>query len=165
MIKKSYILPLVVLLIICGFLFNVFKAGNKHVTVVTNNVQLHSENTKLKVENTGLKEENSTLKVENKTLAIKLDNITAAPTNTLPKAIIQMEIDVREKIGWITPEMAYDLLKEKLNRTPTSKELYVSFAKLVDRSMLYYSGTPDPYIKGEKITQDKLDSVIIRLRK
>ena len=165
MVKKSYILPLMLVLILVGFLFNVFNAGNRHVTVVGANVKLKTENVKLNTENKILKTENTQLKVENNALSTKLDDITSNPTTTLPKAIIQIEMDVHERIGWTTPEMAYDLLKEKLNRTPTRTEIQISFTKLIQRDLLYYPGNPDPYMRGDKVQYDEVNEILNQLVK
>ena len=68
-----------------GFVvFQVGFAGDKHVTVVKENISLYNENTSLRSENEALKEENAAL---DSMAGGKLDSFTTALQNSVNNAI------------------------------------------------------------------------------
>jgi cell division protein FtsB len=165
--KKKFLLPIVLLAVIILVLFNVFNAGDKHVTVVKDNENLVAENGQLKTENGKLKSENSQLKEINNKLSSSLISIKDSVKSTikqsqgiLPKAIIKIEKEINAELGWCTPDMAYSLLEEKLGKIPSKEEYKETLLDLLDKDMLYFPGNPDPYVKGKKVSKSKIDKII-----
>ena len=169
--KKKFLLPGILLVIIAFVLLNIVTAGDKHVTVVEDNATLVNENGKLKTENKQLKSENNKLASLNNKLSADLTKVMTAVTLTasakevkvndkLPKAIVTIEEEIESELGWCTPDIAYGLLEEKLEKTPTKEEYKRTLVNLLNRDMLYNPGTPDPYVKGTKVTQSQINKII-----
>ena len=165
--KRLIILTLLFAIIVLIFL-SVFQTGNNHIVVVEENVSLANENGKLKEENKNLISENSSLKLENSKLNTELtksnhfDSIKKAQEKELEKiipTIVKIEKDIKEEIGWTTPEIAKELLKEKLNRNPTREEFKKTLEDLFSKNLLFQAGYPDPYVKGKKITKQYIDNL------
>ena len=162
--KKKLIILLILGIILSLFLVDVFTTGNRHIVVVDENVELTNENGMLKDENKKLVSENNNLKSENQKLNSEITKVNSQmysietaikqkENNILPKTIVKIENYVEAEMGWTTPELAYDLLKDKLGRNPTKDEYKKTLFELESKNMLYEAGNPDPYSKGNKITK------------
>jgi parvulin-like peptidyl-prolyl isomerase len=78
-----------------GFVvFQVGFAGDKHVTVVKENISLYNENTALRAENKALKEENAAL---DSMAGGKLDSFNIALQNSVNNAIDSTKISTEAK--------------------------------------------------------------------
>lgn len=167
--KKKFLLPGLLLVIIIFVILIDVTAGGKHVEVVQDNTLLVNENGKLKNENTHLKSENSKLIQLTNKLTADLTNITnsiksvstvKAPQNELSEIIVKIENEVQEDLGWCSPEGAYALLTDKLGKTPTKNIYKQTLKSLIKKNMLYYPGNPDPYMKGNKIKESEVDNLV-----
>lgn len=163
--KKKVLLPIVLIAVVAFVLLNVFTAGDTHVGVVKDNIALVNENGQLKSENSQLKSENTKLLQLNNQLTADLTKATDAVASKesqklLSKIIVTIEKNVDEDLGWCSPSTAYDLLKSKLGKTPSKSEYKQTLLDLVNKDMLYSPGTPDPYVKGKKITALQIDDLV-----
>lgn len=173
--KKKLLLPGLLLVIVAFVILNIVTAGDKHVEVVTDNAVLVSENGKLKTENKQLKSENTKLAQLNTQLTADLSKATevikpevltaSAPPETqvsdkLPKIIISIAGEIEEGYGWCTPDIAYEMLQEKLGDLPTQDEYKQTLLDLLKRNMLYHPGEPDPYLKGDKVTKLEINKLV-----
>lgn len=166
--KRLIILSLLALILALIFL-SVFQTGNNHIVVVEENITLTNENGKLKEENKNLLSENNSLKLENNNLNSQLtksayfDSIKIEEKkeleSVLPKTIVKIEKDIKDDMGWTTPEIALDLLSEKLKRKPTTEEYKKTLIDLFSKNLLFEAGYPDPYVKGKKITKKYIDNL------
>ncbi len=78
-----------------GFVvFQVGFAGDKHVTVVKENISLYNENTALRAENEALKEENAAL---DSMAGGKLDSFNTALQNSVTNAIDSTKVSTEAK--------------------------------------------------------------------
>lgn len=168
--KKKLVILLILGIILGLFLIDVFSTGNRHIVVVDENVALTNENGQLKDENKKLVSENTSLKSENEKLNSEISKVNnqiysiqgavkQKESNIIPKAIIKIQNHIEAEMGWTTPELAYDLLKEKIGRNPTKEEYKTTLLDLESKDMLYEAGNPDPYSKGKKITKKYINSL------
>jgi hypothetical protein len=168
--RKKLFLLILLGVILSLFLIDVFNTGNRHIVVVDENVALTDENGKLKNENKKLVSENSSLKNENEKLNSEISKVSSQmysietaikqkESSILPKTIVKIENYVEAEMGWTTPELAYELLKDKLGRNPTKDEYKKTLYDLESKDMLYEAGNPDPYTKGNKITKRYIDNI------
>jgi signal recognition particle GTPase len=141
-------------------IYNVFFSANKHIVVVKNNNELHTKNDSLCGINEQLQTENNKLKDENKLLSNLNDSLSSEIGNILPKVITSIKKEINESYNWTTPELALDLLKEKLKRIPSKDEYRQTLKELESENLLYHSGYPDPSSKGKKIEINELDKII-----
>jgi len=165
--KIKFILPLVLVGLLGFIIISIFSAGNRHVEVVDENVTLASENKNLKSENNKLHSINNQLLAENKQLNQELTNVNnkflaieKEKESILPKTIVKIEKEIELELGWSTPNIAYDLLKDKLKRKPTDEEYKKTLEDLLNKNLLFYPGNPDPYVKGKKILSSDLTKII-----
>lgn len=165
--KRQIILLAVLGGLITIVLFSDYSAGTHHVKTIDENTVLVKENGNLKSEVKNLKSENSKLKSNNLELATQLTSInkvlsakTKEASTKLPKAIVNIEEELEIQLGWCTPEIAYDLLTEKLGNEPTKEEYQKTLLDLLKKDMLYEPGTPDPYVRGKKFTISKINKII-----
>ena len=158
--NKMTLLGIVVGSTIFLVIYNVFFSANKHIGTVKNNKELHHRNDSLCSQNQELKSENSKLKAENEKLSLLNDSLNSEIGNVLPKAIASIKSEVNETYNWTTPELAHELLKDKLNRNPTKSEFKEALEELQQASLLYFSGYPDPSSKGKKVESKELDKII-----
>lgn len=175
--KKKFLLPGLLLVIVAFVILNIATAGDKHIEVVEDNATLVSENGKLKTENKQLKSENTKLALLNeqltadltKTDVVKPEVLTtsspkaiAEPTvsDKLPKIIVSIESEVEEGLGWCTPDIAYEMLQDKLGNLPTREEYKQTLLDLLKRNMLFHPGDPDPYVQGDKVTKLEINKLI-----
>ena len=169
--KKKFLLPGLLLVTVVFVLLNIVTAGDKHVTVVEDNATLANENGKLKSENKQLKSENNKLASLNNKLSTDLTKVMSAAKSTfaikkpevvnevLPKIIVTIEEDIESDLGWCTPDIAYNLLEEKLGKTPTQEEYKRTLLDLLSKNMLFHPGDPDPYVKGKKVTKSEINKL------
>lgn len=168
--RKKILILIILGIILSLFLVDVFSTGNRHIVVVDENVALTNENGLLKDENKKLVSENNNLKSENQKLNSEISKVNSQmysietavkqkESNILPKTIVKIENYVEAEMGWTTPELAYDLLKDKLGRNPTKEEYKKTLLELESKDMLYEAGNPDPYTKGKKITKNYIDNL------
>lgn len=176
--KKRFLLPGLLLVTVAFVLLEIVAAGDTHVVVVEDNMTLASENGKLKTENKQLKSENNKLALLNEQLTADLTKTdvvepevlaaSSAPkavktpevSNELPKIIVSIESEVEEGLGWCTPDIAYEMLQEKLGTFPTREEFKQTLLDLLKRNMLYHPGDPDPYLQGDKVTKLEINKLI-----
>ena len=165
--KKKFLLPGLLLVIVAFVLLDIVTAGDSHITVVEDNATLVSENGKLKKENKQLKSENNKLASLNDKLSTDLTKVMSAAKSTfaikkpkvnevLPKIIVTIEEDIELELGWCTPDIAYGLLEEKLGKAPTQEEYKRTLLDLLSKNMLFHPGEPDPYVKGKKVTKSEI---------
>jgi len=182
--KKRFLLPGLLLVIVAFVLLEIVTAGDSHIVVVEDNAALASENGKLKTENKQLKSENTKLALLNEQLTADLTRTdviepevlaasappraSAAPkaiveptaSDKLPKIIVSIESEVEEGLGWCTPDIAYEMLQEKLGNIPTREEYKQTLLDLLKRNMLFHPGDPDPYVQGDKVTKLEINKLI-----
>lgn len=172
--KKKFVLPIVLLSVIGLVLLNIFTAGDKHVEVVGENVSLNNQVTTLKSENSNLKslnadltKKNQELTAENSSLNSSLNDLTSKKKeektkDIIPELVFRIEIDVQDNLGWISPDDVYEELTTKIGRKPTKEEYKQVLLDLLNKDLLYFSGYPDPYNKGEKVSKSKIDKLVNR---
>lgn len=158
--KKLSIIGFIVGSTIFLVIYNVFFSANKHIVVVKKNNELYTKNDSLCGINEKLQTENNKLKDENKLLSNLNDSLSSEIGNILPKVITSIKKEINESYNWTTPELALDLLKEKLKRIPSKDEYRQTLKELESENLLYHSGYPDPSSKGEKIEINELDKII-----
>lgn len=176
--KKRFLLPGLLLVTVAFVLLEIVTAGDSHIVVVEDNAALASENGKLKTENKQLKSENTKLALLNEQLTADLTRTdviepevlaaSAAPkviteptaSDKLPKIIVSIESEVEEGLGWCTPDIAYEMLQDKLGNLPTREEYKQTLLDLLKRNMLFHPGDPDPYVQGDKVTKLEINKLI-----
>ena len=163
--KKKLLLPLVLLSLVALVLLSIFTAGDSHVEVVSENVNLAEQNTQLKTENGSLKAENNQLVAKNEALSEQvtemvstLDSVSSLPIEKPIEVKVQSRIDT--KYGWADPEYIWDLLAFELNRDPTKQEFKTSLLEAYNNDALYYSSENDPELRGEAVKRSQIDSIV-----
>lgn len=161
--KKGFLILGILIALIALVLGTTVSAGEHHVIVVEENQVLVHKADSLSSENKRLCEENTTLKKENvklhtlfveDSISLKEDSVKKKELETLyKKALRSLEKLVIEDLTWVSPEYAYELLCEQLNRKATFEEYRNTLEDLYSKDLLYNYVSPDPYLKGKKVKQ------------
>jgi len=164
---KKLALPLVLLGLVLMILLNIFTAGGTHVTVVGENQTLVVANTQLTSVNNQLKSENTHLSVQNKQLSTQVtalnetvNSLNEESEGIIIKTIVKIEKEIDDNRGWCSPEEAYDVLASKLIEKPTPAEFEQTLIDLLNKKLLYYPGTPDPNMIGDKVPKSDIQKLV-----
>jgi hypothetical protein len=170
--KTKYLIYLILFGILAFFVLNITVAGDKHVTVVGENVSLNEQNGQLKEENGELKSENGQLKSENNKLVSEnqalnqkvaeisemTDSLVAIGQEKPVEAIVQDKIEA--KYGWATPEYVWYVLEFQIDRVPNKNEYRASLLEVLNNNCLFYPDENDPELAGKKIKRSEIDSIV-----
>jgi len=170
--KTKYLIYLILFGILAFFTLNITLAGDKHVTVVGENVSLNEQNGQLQAEKEQLQSENGKLKSENnkltsenkalneKVVAIsnKADSLVEANEEKPVEVIVQNKIE--SKYGWATPNYVWDILQFQIDRIPTQSEYKASLLEVLNNNCLFYPSENDPELAGKKVKKSEIDSLV-----